>query len=211
MKKLIALVLVLVCVLALVGCNHQKEITQQGDNQDIHQKEELQQGDNQDILEPESYAFEAQYIRTDGYSDDRSYPYCVVIDSKEELEAYYDANKEQFDLERKETVYTDTTIGFLDACDKYDDTYFDSNNLILIILQESSGSVRHEITDVRAQRDEKGTALGWNISINSIVPEVVTDDMAQWHLLLEVQMGNVINDQDSIFINGRLCESKGNK
>ena len=211
MKKLIALVLVLVCVLALVGCNHQKEITQQGDNQDIHQKEELQQGDNQDILEPESYAFEAQYIRTDGYSDDRSYPYCVVIDSKEELEAYYDANKEQFDLERKETVYTDTTIGFLDACDKYDDTYFDSNNLILIILQESSGSVRHEITDVRAQRDEKGTVLGWNISINSIVPEVVTDDMAQWHLFLEVQMGNVINDQDSIFINGRLCESKGNK
>ena len=113
-------------------------------------------GDNQDIPEPESYAFEAQYIRTDGYSEDRSYPYCIVIDTKEELEAYYDVNKEQFDLEGKEVVYSDTTIGFLDACDKYDDTYFENNNLILIILQEGSGSVRHEITDVRAQRDERG-------------------------------------------------------
>lgn len=26
-----------------------------------------------------------------------------------------------FDLERKAVVYSDTTIGFLDACDKYDD------------------------------------------------------------------------------------------
>ena len=194
MKKLIALVLALVCVLSLVGCN---------------KKTDLQQSNN--IPEPESYAFDAQYIRTDGYSTDKCYPYFVVIDSKKELDAYYDANKEKYDLERKETVYSDTTIGFLDACDKYDDAYFENNNLVLIILQESSGSVRHEITDVHAQRDEKGTVLGWNISINSIVPEAVTDDVAQWHLFLEIQMGNIINDQDSIFINGKLCETKTNK
>lgn len=196
MKKLIIYVLALVCALGLAGCDHQNEI--------------LQTGDHQNIPEPESYAFEAQYIRTDGYSDDRSYPYCVVIDSKEELEAYYDANKEQFDFERKEVVYSDTTIGFLDACDKYDAAYFERNNLILIILEEGSGSVRHEITDVRAQRDENGTALGWNISVDSFAPEVVTDDMAQWHLFLEVQMGNIINDRDRIFINGIPCETKSN-
>ena len=57
-------------------------------------------GDNQDIPEPESYAFEAQYIRTDGYSEDRSYPYCIVIDTKEELEAYYDVNKEVLQFEK---------------------------------------------------------------------------------------------------------------
>ena len=72
-----------------------------------------------------AYAFEAQYIRTDGYSENTSYPYHVVINSREDLEAYYEANKELFDLERKETVYSDTTIGFLDACDKYDDAYFE--------------------------------------------------------------------------------------
>ena len=43
---------------------------------------------------PEAYAFDAQYIRTDGYSDDRSYPYHAVISSKAELEAYYEAYKD---------------------------------------------------------------------------------------------------------------------
>ena len=130
------------------------------------------------------------------------YPYCVVIDSKEELEAYYDANKEQFDLERKEKVYSDTTIGFLDACDKYDDAYFERQNLELILLQEGSGSVRHEITDVRRYRLENGASDGWAITIKSKAPEVVTDDMAQWHLFLEVQMGDVIESDDAVWING---------
>lgn len=140
---------------------------------------------------PEAYAFDAQYIRTDGYSDDRSYPYHAVISSKAELEAYYEAYKDIYDLERREVVYSDTSIGFLDACDKYDDAYFERQNLVLIVLQEGSGSIRHEITDVRRHRLEDGASDGWAITIDSKAPEVVTDDMAQWHLFLEVQMGDV--------------------
>lgn len=204
MKKLIALVLAFVCVLGLVGCNQKEGLPQGGKTEDTGSA-------NQDIPEPESYAFDTQYIRTDGYSEERSYPYCIVIDSKEELEAYYDANKDQFDLERKEVVYSDTTIGFLDACDKYNDTYFESNNLVLVVLQEGSGSIRHEITDVRAHRDENGAALGWDITIDRIVPEAGTDDMAQWHLFLEVQMGNIINDEDLIWVNGKLSDTKDNQ
>lgn len=196
MKTIIALVLTFACVLCLVSCNQKEGLPQGGKTEDIGSV-------NQDIPEPESYAFDAQYIRTDGYSEERSYPYCIVIDYKEELEAYYDANKEQFDLERKEKVYLDTTIGFLDACDKYDDVYFERQNLVLIVLEEGSGSIRHEITDVRAHRDENGAALGWDITIDRIVPEVGTDDMAQWHLFLEVQMGNIINDEDLIWVNGK--------
>ena len=157
--------------------------------------------------EPEAYAFEAQYIRTDGYSEERSYPYHVVINSKEELQAYYEANKELFDLERKEEVYSDTTIGFLDACDKYDDTYFERQNLVLIVLEEGSGSIRHEITDVRNRWDENGAPLGWNITINRIAPEVCTDDMAQWHLFLEVQMGDVIESDNAVWINNELSNA----
>ena len=114
MKKFMALSLALICVLGLVAC---------GSN-DVPP------------AEPEAYAFDAQYIRTGGYSEERSYPYHVVINSKEELQAYYEANKELFDLERKEKVYSDTTIGFLDACDKYDDTYFERQNLVLIVLED---------------------------------------------------------------------------
>lgn len=61
---------------------------------------------------PEAYAFDVQYIRTDGYSDDRSYPYHAVISSKAELEAYYEAYKDIYDLERREVVYSDTSNRF---------------------------------------------------------------------------------------------------
>ena len=154
--------------------------------------------------DPMAYAFEEQYIRTDGYSEDRIYPFHVVINSREELETYYEANKEVFDLERKEKVYSDTTIGFLDACDKYDDSYFERQNLVLIVLEEGSGSIRHEITDVRPHSNENGALVGWDIAIDRIVPEVGTDDMAQWHLLLEVQMGDVIKKEADVWINGKI-------
>ena len=156
---------------------------------------------------PEAYAFDAQYIRTDGYSEERAYPYHTVISSKAELEAYYEAYKDIYDLERREVVYSDTSIGFLDACDKYDDAYFERQNLVLIVLQEGSGSIRHEITDVRRRWDENGASLGWNITIKSTAPEVVTDDMAEWHLFLEVQMGNVIKDGDAVWINDKLSRN----
>ena len=158
--------------------------------------------------DPMAYAFEAQYIRTDGYSEDRNYPFHVVINSREELEAYYEANKEVFDLERKEKVYSDTTIGFLDACDKYDDSYFERQNLVLIVLEEGSGSIRHEITDVRPHSNDNGALVGWDITIDRIVPEVGTDDMAQWHLLLEVQMGDVIKKEADVWINGKISDER---
>ncbi len=156
------------------------------------------------VSEPEAYMFEAQYIRTDGFSAEMVYPYHVVINSKEELISYYKANKTLYDLERRDKVYSDSTIGFLDACDKYDDSYFDGRNIVFIILQEGSGSIRHEITDVRPRRDENGTHIGWDIRVKSIVPEAMTDDMAQWHLFLEVQMGDVIMEEDAVWINGEL-------
>ena len=125
-----------------------------------------------------------------------------MISSRAELEAYYEAYKDLYDLERRETVYSDSTIGFLDACDKYDDAYFERQNLVLIVLQEGSGSIRHEITDVRRNM-EKG---GWAITIDSNSPEIGTCDMAQWHLFLEVQMGDVIKPTDKVWINGTLSE-----
>ena len=185
MKKWIALALAMVCVLGLVAC---------GSN-DVPPSA------------PEAYAFEAQYIRTDGYSDDRSYPYHTVISSRAELEAYYESYKDTYNLERREKVYSDSTIGFLDACDKYDDAYFERQNLVLIVLQEGSGSVRHEITDVRRHRLENGASDGWAITIKSKAPEVVTDDMAQWHLFLEVQMGDVIKRDDTVWINNELSNT----
>lgn len=172
MKKALALLMLLtICISSLSGCA-------------------------QNTQPPASYAFEAQYIRTN-CCDDMEFPTYALINSREELDAYYEANKNTFNLERRETVFADTTIGFLDACDKYDDAYFETHNLLLIVLEESSGSIRHQITDVRRA---EGTA-GWTVTVKRIQPsKIQTADMAAWHLFLEVQMGKVIAPQDPITI-----------
>ncbi|MBE6961120.1 MAG: hypothetical protein E7445_01490 [Ruminococcaceae bacterium] len=142
--------------------------------------------------EPESYAFDAQYIRTNGYHEDAVYPHIVVIRSRAELDAYFEANRERYDLERKDKVYADTTIGFPDACDKYDDAYFAERDVLFILLEEGSGSIRHKVTDVRYNGTE------WVVSIRRIVPEVGTDDMAEWHIMVEMQMGKVFSQDTPI-------------
>lgn len=143
---------------------------------------------------------------SDNGGPEDGYPYHTVISSRAELEAYYEAYKDIYSLERRETVYSDSTIGFLDACDKYDNAYFERQNLVLIVLQEGSGSIRHEITDVRRHRIENGALDGWDITIDRKVPEAGTEDMAQWHLFLEVQMGDVIKATDKVWINGKQSE-----
>lgn len=172
MKRTLALLMLLtVCILSLSGC---AENTQS----------------------PVSYAFEAQYIRTNR-CDDTKIPTYALIHSRKELDAYYEANKNTFDLERKKTVFADTTIGFLDACDKYDDAYFETHNLLLIVLEEPSGSIRHQITDVRPSEG----GVGWTVTVKRIRPsKFQTDDMAAWHLFLEIQMGKVIAPQDPVTI-----------
>lgn len=154
--------------------------------------------------EPEEYAFEAQYVRTNGWSDEAGYPYCAVISSRAELEAYYEAYRDRYDLERRDAVPAGGAIGFLDACDRYDDRYFEGQDLVLIVLEENSGSIRDEITGVRRRYAASGAFAGWDISIGSGGTEEVTDDMAQWHLFLEVQAGGVIRPGDPVWINGEL-------
>lgn len=138
--------------------------------------------DSMEIPGESSINYDVQYIRTNGYHKGAEYPFVKIIHSVEELNAYYHANKDKYDLERHEKVYSDTTIGFLDACDKYDETYFEKQKLIIVFLEEGSGSVRHKVESVIMGTDDI-----CYIDIDTIVPEVGTDDMAQWHILIELE------------------------
>ena len=151
-----------------------------------------------EIVYNQAVTYAAQYIRTDGYHEDVVYPAVKVIRSVEELNAYYEANKELYDLERKEKVYADTTIGFLDACDKYDEAYFEKRVLILVLLEEGSGSIRHEVTGV----ETTGTSGEQKIiiRIETEVPEVGTCDMAEWHIFVEPEAGVDIGDESSVTV-----------
>lgn len=137
--------------------------------------------------------YSAQYIRTDGYQEGAQYPRYYVIRTVEELESYYQQNKDTFDLGRRADVAADQTLGFLDACDAYDSAFFEDSYLLFILLEEGSGSIRHEITGVF-----RSGAGRFDICVDTITPEVGTCDMAQGHIILELDKAMGIPDPLSI-------------
>ncbi len=204
MKKWLLSAALLMCILSLASCkpedvgkNNDTPVTVYTDG-GLSDKTPM----TDDIKECE---FSAQYIRTNGYHDGVRYPVVTVIHSVDELNAYYEANKDKYSLERRtDTIYSDSSIGFLDACDKYDDKYFEDKILLLVLLEEGSGSIRHKVT--RVATNEEAIV----VDITTIVPEVGTCDMAEWHILIEPEAGVFAEDTDDItvFIDGRDATEK---
>ena len=128
--------------------------------------------------EPDGIRYRAQYIRTNGYQDGVSYPIVTLIDSADALQRYYEANRELYDFSHRETVYADTSVGFVDAIANYDNAWFETHQLLLVLLEEGSGSVRHTVTKVTARPEA-------SVMIDRLIPEVGTADMAEWHILIE--------------------------
>ena len=105
----------------------------------------------------------------------------LVIESKEELEEYIKTNMDVHGLHHKEKVYEDSTIGFVDAVEEYDEEFFKEKALVIVLLTESSGSIRHKLTKASVK---DGTM---EIKIERNVPEIGTCDMAGWHVLVETE------------------------
>jgi len=120
-------------------------------------------------------------VRTNGYHEDAIYPAVTVINSKSGLEKYYSANRDRYFLEKRTPEPPDVGQGFLDAADKYDNAFFTNHVLVLILLEEGSGSIRHEVTKV--DQNEMET----DITIRRDVPYVQTEDMAEWHIFIELK------------------------
>ena len=120
------------------------------------------------------------YVRTDGYHEDAEYPTATVVRSVEELNAYRAANKERYDFTSQRTPHGDAVVSFTDICQQYDDAYFEKQVLVMVLLEEGSGSITHHVDNVALGADGK-----LYVSIRRIVPEVGTCDMAQWHILIE--------------------------
>lgn len=138
-------------------------------------------GDDGHLLAAQKVDFDVQYIRTGTRNFEGPFPTVAVIHSTDELTAYYETNKERFYLERREDPASDSTIGFLDACDKYDETFFEDHALVFVVLEEGSGSTRHNVETVKV--DANGIMY---VNILSIDPEVGTCDMAYWHIMTAI-------------------------
>lgn len=142
--------------------------------------------------------FSAQYIRTNGGKDGAKYPVVQIIRSKNELSDYYERHKDEYDLRRRKDPAADSTVGFLDACDKYDDDFFKSNALLFVIVEEGSGSTRHKVTSLTTHNTKT------RVNIETTMPEVGTCDMAQWHITIETRKENlpVSTNDIEVYING---------
>lgn len=130
--------------------------------------------------------FRAKYVRTDGYRDGEKYPKTVWITSARELEEYCEDNRERYYLESRKDPTSGRSIGFMDEIQRYDDDFFEAFDLLFVILEEGSGSVRHEVTGVRVLPSQNGKHI-LRPEIDRLVPEVGTEDMAEWHIMIEVE------------------------
>ena len=125
-------------------------------------------------------SFNVQYIRTNWVSI--QHPTVTVISSKIELSQYIE-NYTVSDLHY--------APDFLNAIENYTDTYFNSSILVIVTLEETSGSIRHEVKSINDSGD---------ILINRLVPEIGTTDMAGWHIIIEVDSNSKLEKYRVVFL-----------
>ena len=144
---------------------------------------------------------DVQYIETSYVSGMNGQTY--VIESREELEECLNSNKKQYGLGHREKVYSDSTIGFEDAIADYDEEWFKGHNIVLVLLTANSGSIRFKVTNVNINERKM------NISFTQKAPEMVTCDMACWHIIVETE--KVSTDEINVYVEGKEITKKGIK
>ena len=123
--------------------------------------------------------YEPQFIRTNGYIEGASYPRTKLIENVSELNEYYEKHKDIYDLKK-----------FKEATEIYDESFFKSHKLVMVVLEEGSGSIRHKVNAVKSGGGDR-----LQINIERVVPEAMTADMAQWHILIDTD-ASISNEGD---------------
>ena len=133
-----------------------------------------------DVPETLRLDFKAQYIDTNIYYDpdaNDSYPETVLIKDRGELEKYFADNFEKYNLK-----YVYDTSFYHAVLEVYDEEFFKDHCLLFVVLEEGSGSIRHDVKKVEYD-PKRGTIIP---TIERIEPEVCTCDMAGWHIVIEL-------------------------
>ena len=152
-----------------------------------------------DILTPANPGrinFMYQTVHTQQYvggtwTSNIEYPAITVISSRAELEQYHNDYEGLYDFSR----YEHSNNGFMDAIERYSDAFFADSFLVLVLIEETSGSSRHRVESVED---------GGDIVITRLLPEMVTADMAQWHIIIELDNDDKIEQYQVVFLEERL-------
>ena len=98
----------------------------------------------------------------------------VVLHSRQELDEYLEKNEAAF------LFRTNTSLQNILSAD-FKSPYFDNHMLIVLRVEESSGSIRHKITDIHYANKTL------EIKLQRRVPNVQTDDLADWHIFVGIE------------------------
>lgn len=186
--------LVLTMVVLFSGCNNintgesEKEeetvVVGNTDNQDNDEISASTEDKGEIIKKPSDSAreleFKASYERSPYYNSSKKYPIITICKSKECLKEH-------------EGKVKGLTVSMLSCVSdnrdanisRYDDEFFAENALIIITLDESSGSVRHNVKKVIKEGNEI------SIAIERKVPELGTADMAEWNIYIELNAEDI--------------------
>ncbi len=122
--------------------------------------------------------FEARLVRVGSSQLGERTPVTATAKNKAELQAFFDSYAEKLSLTDE---YADPA--FADAVAGYGDDFFTDKMLVLVLLEEGSGSVTHEVEKVQ----QKDKALLATIRRNDIPDGMAgTMDMAQWVAFIEL-------------------------
>ena len=120
---------------------------------------------------PVKYAIEAQYLRA-YRTVINSGPIVRMMTNTEELKSYFNSDHKY------------------EVIEKYDDEWFNDHKLMVVSIEEGSGSITHEITDLTSDY----------VAINCISQEVMTCDMAAWDILIELDKYANISDNFQVIL-----------
>lgn len=133
----------------------------------------------------------ARYFRTNPEDDGLEAPAIWVIGSAQDLWDYHNAYHARFGMEVMGASAGNR--GSSDICGEYDEEFFAENFLVLLYMGQGSGSVHHEVRGVEQTADGKLA-----VSVDRKVPEIGTDDLVRWYILLELSRDVMVESADGI-------------
>lgn len=115
--------------------------------------------------------FEAFYIHTNQASPCDTYPAEHLIRTFDELLNFCNSRyQEQITFE-----------GINNYVYRYDESFFYENSLIVLMIEECSGSIRHNVVSVSMYHNNVV-----DVELERIVPEIDTDDLEFWYIIVQI-------------------------
>ena len=193
--------ILIVLVVGLIGCTYcgEKETdTGLGQTEESTEREEsVSESGGEETEEPttkdvsteerslQCWELNAQYLRT-GWGTASS-GMVEEIHSQSEFEAHCEEFAVSLESEPKKS-----------ACARYDETFWENYDLIVMTRSEGSGSYRHEVINMIGRKEKTG--IRWRVNVRYIMPVIGSCDMAFWTILVEVPKG-IMQPEDTVAAN----------